>query len=206
MYLVTASEMQVLDRRTIESFGLPGRILMENAGRGAAAFLFELYPDIAARRVGVIAGRGNNGGDGYVIARCLSQRDVDVTVFLLSERTRVVGDAASNLELLSPLGVPVVEIPNLEAFDAVRTSMRDRDLWVDAILGTGLRSEVQRLFQGGDRFHQQPRPTGLRGRCSLGFECGYRSTLRQLHPGACHGHLWLCENRPFPISRDRAER
>ena len=147
MYLVTASEMQAMDRRTIDPFGLPGRILMENAGRGAAAFLFELYPDIAARRVGVIAGRGNNGGDGYVIARCLSQRDVDVTVFLLSERGRVAGDAAANLELLSPLGVPVVEIPNLDAFDAVRASMRDRELWVDAILGTGLRSEVQGYFR-----------------------------------------------------------
>ena len=147
MYLVTASEMQAMDRRTIESFGLPGRILMENAGRGAAAFLITLFPDIAKRRVGVVAGRGNNGGDGYVIARCLSQRDVDVTVFLLSERARVTGDAAANLELLSPLGVPVVEIPNLEAFDTVRASMRDRDLWIDAILGTGLRSEVRGYFR-----------------------------------------------------------
>jgi len=147
MYLVTANEMQAMDRRTIESFGLPGRILMENAGRGAAVFLITLFPDIATRRVGIIAGHGNNGGDGYVIARCLSQRDVNVTVFLLSERARVAGDAAANLKLLSPLGVPVVEIPNLEAFDAVRASMRDRDLWIDAILGTGLQSEVRGYFR-----------------------------------------------------------
>lgn len=147
MYLVTASEMQAMDRRTIESFGLPGRILMENAGRGATAFLLELFPDIGSRKVGVIAGRGNNGGDGYVIARCLAHRGVDVTVFLLTDREHVSGDAAANLELLSPLGVPVVEIPDPAAFDAVRVSMRNRDLWVDAILGTGLRSEVRGYFR-----------------------------------------------------------
>ena len=73
MILVTANEMQQMDRQTIESFGIPGRVLMENAGRGATAFLFELFPDIAARRVGVIAGRGNNGGDGYVAT--VAQRD-----------------------------------------------------------------------------------------------------------------------------------
>ena len=105
MYLVTASEMQEMDRRTIDTFGIPGRVLMENAGRGATEFLIEQFPDIASRRVGVIAGRGNNGGDGYVIARYLSQRDVDVTVYLLTESVGLAGDAAANFALLSPLGV-----------------------------------------------------------------------------------------------------
>ncbi|MFZ0243661.1 MAG: NAD(P)H-hydrate epimerase, partial [Desulfobacterales bacterium] len=98
MYLVTTREMQAMDRRTIDSFGLPGRILMENAGRGATAVILDTFPDLAARRVGVIAGPGNNGGDGYVIARCLSQRDVTVTVFLLADRARSAGDAAANLD------------------------------------------------------------------------------------------------------------
>ena len=68
MILVTANEMQQMDRRTIESFGIPGRVLMENAGRGATRFFFEQFSDLKNKRIGVIAGRGNNGGDGFVIA------------------------------------------------------------------------------------------------------------------------------------------
>ncbi len=147
MYLVTTREMQAMDRRTIESFGLPGRILMENAGRGATAAIFDTFPDLAARRVAVIAGPGNNGGDGYVIARCLSQRNVAVTVFLLADRARIAGDAAANLDLLAPLGVPVVEVPTASAFDEVRAAMRAPDIWIDALLGTGLRSEVRSYYR-----------------------------------------------------------
>jgi len=147
MILVTADEMREMDRRTIEEFGIPGRVLMESAGRGATEFLLERFPDIDDRNVAVAAGRGNNGGDGHVIARCLAQRDIAVTVYLLAERSRVSGDAADNLALLSRMGVPVVEVPNKEAFDARRDSMRRHDLWVDAILGTGLKSEVRGFFR-----------------------------------------------------------
>jgi NAD(P)H-hydrate epimerase len=143
MVLVTAEEMREMDRRTIESFGIPGRVLMENAGRGATEFLMELFPNIGRTRVGVLAGRGNNGGDGYVMARCLSQRGVGVTVFLLGESSRVSGDAAANLALLSPMGIPVFELPDASAFDAARDRLRRIDLWIDAILGTGLRSDVR---------------------------------------------------------------
>ena len=71
MILVTANEMQQMDRQTIESFGIPGRVLMENAGRGATRFFFEQFSDLKNKRIGIIAGPGNNGGDGFVIARYL---------------------------------------------------------------------------------------------------------------------------------------
>ena len=143
MYLVTADEMREMDRQTIEDFGLPGRVLMENAGRGATRFLLELFPDLKNQRVGVVAGRGNNGGDGYVIARYLSHRDINVTVYLIGDASRVAGDAAANLELLSPLGVPVIEIPDRKILSTHRSEMRVKDLWIDAILGTGLKSDVK---------------------------------------------------------------
>ena len=76
MHLATADEMREMDRLTIESFGLPGRVLMENAGRGATRVLMNKFPDIASKRVGIIAGRGNNGGDGFVIARYLERAGV----------------------------------------------------------------------------------------------------------------------------------
>ena len=74
MYLVTASEMRKMDQETIESFGLLGRILMENAGRGATRFLLDQFGDLSNKKIGVVAGRGNNGGDGFVIARYLFQK------------------------------------------------------------------------------------------------------------------------------------
>ena len=147
MYLVTASEMQEMDRRTIETFGIPGRVLMENAGRGATDFLIEQYPDIASLRAGIIAGRGNNGGDGFVIARYLTQRDVNVTVYLLTETVGLTGDAAANFALLAPLGVAVIVLPDSNSFEGAKDSMRDRDLWVDAILGTGLKSNVRAYYR-----------------------------------------------------------
>jgi len=147
VYLVTADEMQRMDRQTIESFGIPGQVLMENAGRGATEVLLENFNGVFHKKVGVIAGRGNNGGDGFVIARYLAQRGIRVTVFLLAERERVAGDARANLDLLSALDVPVVEMPSQEAFETHKTSMRHHNLWVDAILGTGLKSDVRGYFR-----------------------------------------------------------
>lgn len=147
MYLVTANEMQKMDRMTIESFGLPGRILMENAGRGATQFFLEQFKEAKNKRIGVIAGRGNNGGDGFVIARYLAQKRINVTVYLLSKHQKVSGDAAANLKLLPPLKVPVIELPDAESFSAHETAMRHEAIWIDAILGTGLRSDVKGFFK-----------------------------------------------------------
>ena len=147
MILVTASEMQQMDRRTIESFGIPGRVLMENAGRGATRFFLKRFPDLRNKRIGVIAGRGNNGGDGFVIARYLAQSGVVVHVYLLAARNRFKGDAAANLKLLKPLEIPVIEIPDEISFSAHQSDMAALEVWVDAILGTGLKSNVKGYFQ-----------------------------------------------------------
>ncbi len=147
MIVVTAAQMQTMDRRTIEEFGIPGRVLMENAGRGATrSFLDRVYLT-GAGRVGVMAGRGNNGGDGFVMARYLAQRDIDVKVFLLSTIDLVQGDAAANLNLLSAMGVPVVEIPDADSFSAQLTEMRHMAYWIDAVLGTGLKSNVRGYYR-----------------------------------------------------------
>ncbi len=147
MYLVTADEMKEMDRRTIESFGLPGRVLMENAGLGATRFFLKRFEDIENKKIGVVAGRGNNGGDGFVMARYLAQKGMRVTVYLLSEKQKVKGDAAANLSLLLPLKVPVVEMPDSESFSAHITEMRHEAIWIDAILGTGLQSDVKGFFK-----------------------------------------------------------
>ncbi len=147
MLLVTAGEMQAMDRQTIESFGIPGIELMENAGQGATRFLLDHFSGIPKTNIGVIAGRGNNGGDGFVIARRLCQEGIKVSVYLLAEHSAVKGDAAANLELLSPLGIPIIEIPDGKSFSNYKSDMRHFDLWVDAILGTGLKSDVKGYFR-----------------------------------------------------------
>jgi NAD(P)H-hydrate epimerase len=147
MYLVTASEMQEMDRRTIKNFGIPGMVLMENAGRGATRFFLEQFPDIENHQVGVIAGRGNNGGDGYVMARYLKQQGVSVKVYLLGTASRVQGDAAANLKFLKPLDIPLVELSDEAAFSKHQSEIARLDVYIDAVLGTGLKSDVKGLFK-----------------------------------------------------------
>ncbi|MBA3019150.1 MAG: NAD(P)H-hydrate dehydratase [Proteobacteria bacterium] len=147
MYLVTAGEMQEMDRQTIESYGLPGRVLMENAGLGATQILLKQFKGLVDKKVGIVAGRGNNGGDGFVMARYLSQKGISVTVYLLAKKSMVKGDAAENLNLLAPLDITVIEMPDQKSFSKNKTSMLHQDIWIDAILGTGLKSDVKGYFR-----------------------------------------------------------
>ncbi|MCP3872638.1 MAG: NAD(P)H-hydrate dehydratase [Desulfobacteraceae bacterium] len=152
MFLVTASQMQDMDKQTIESFGLPGIVLMENAGRGAFDFLMRKFKDIGSKKVAVIAGRGNNGGDGFVIARYLMEKGIDVTVFLLSSKKKVTGDAKFNMDLYQTLCNKastrgIIEIPNIDTFKHQKTQIIHHDLFIDAILGTGLNSDVRGFFK-----------------------------------------------------------
>ncbi|MGD9733066.1 MAG: NAD(P)H-hydrate epimerase, partial [Desulfamplus sp.] len=96
MYLVTAKQMQNIDRAAIQSFGIPGQVLMENAGRGAVEMFLRTFPYIKSKRVSILAGRGNNGGDGFVMARYLMEKGFEVKTFLFSTSDRVTGDAKAN--------------------------------------------------------------------------------------------------------------
>src|SRR5438477_12815138 len=104
MRVLTAAQMRDADRRTIEEIGLPSLVLMENAGRQTVAAMEAMYADLAERQVAVLCGRGNNGGDGFVVARTLAQRGVGVSVFLVGRVADVRGDARTNLEILARLG------------------------------------------------------------------------------------------------------
>ena len=145
MKLVTAAESRELDRRAIEEVGLPSLVLMENAGRSTYQLLRQEFPDLAAE-VAVVAGRGNNGGDGFVVARYLANQGAPVVVFLLGRRDQVSGDARVNLALLSPLGVEVVELTaEADLHPAVHRLAR-AGLIVDALVGTGLNSPIRGLM------------------------------------------------------------
>lgn len=152
MYLVTARQMQNIDRTAIESFGIPGQVLMENAGRGAVEMLFRIFPDIRFKNVSILAGHGNNGGDAFVMARYLMEKGIKVSTFLLSSIEKVTGDAKANLILLEKLASAsskegVIQIPDMETFERVKLRIISSDIFIDGILGTGLNSDVRGLFK-----------------------------------------------------------
>jgi NAD(P)H-hydrate epimerase len=142
MRVLGTEQMREADRRTIEEIGIPSIVLMENAGRQAVAAMEAAFDDLATSRVGVICGRGNNGGDGFVVARTLLQRGVDTAVFLLGSVAEVRGDARTNLEILGRTGVTVVEITNAQEWELHFSELSECDLMVDAILGTGFHGRL----------------------------------------------------------------
>jgi NAD(P)H-hydrate epimerase len=139
--------MRDADRRTIEEIGIPSVVLMENAGRQTVAAMEAMYSDLAERHVGVLCGRGNNGGDGFVVARTLAQRGVDVSVFLLGHVADVRGDARTNLEILGRLGLTVIEVADGQSWELHFSELSDCTLIVDAIFGTGLNAPVSGLVE-----------------------------------------------------------
>src|SRR5919205_4022893 len=117
MRVLNSAQMREADRRAIQEIGIPSLVLMENAGRQAVAAMEAMFSDLTERRVAVLCGRGNNGGDGFVVARTLVQRGVDVAVFLMGGVADVRGDARTNLEILGRLGLTVVEISDSQAWE-----------------------------------------------------------------------------------------
>src|SRR5213593_1555608 len=147
MRVLNSAQMREADRRTIDDIGISSLVLMENAGRQAVAAMETMYSDLSERQVAVLCGRGNNGGDGFVIARTLVQRGVDVAVFLIGRVADVRGDARTNLEILGRLGVTVVEISDSQAWELHFSELSDCTLIVDAIFGTGLNAPVSGLIE-----------------------------------------------------------
>ena len=137
MRAVTAGQMREIDRATIEDHGFPGCVLMENAGRAVAEAAVELLPP--AGRALVLAGKGNNGGDGFVAARHLAERGYQTEIALFGRAEQLRGDAALNLRHARAFGIPISENPH----DAAIHELLGRaDVLIDALLGTGLSGAV----------------------------------------------------------------
>ncbi len=146
MRLVKASEIQEMDRITIQELGIPGAVLMENAARGATRVFLDHFTPSTDSHVVVLCGRGNNGGDGYVMARYLQQAGFKVTVILLSKLNNVYGDALINLKVIKQMGLEVLEVPDAKRWGAKRRVLRNCDYIIDGILGTGLNSTVKGFY------------------------------------------------------------
>jgi len=143
MKVVTRDEIRRIDKRAIEEYGISGLILMENAGLQVSLEILEHYSPLAQKRVAIIAGKGNNGGDGFVVARHLYNRGIRVEVYLIGESTEIKGDARVNLDILKKIGIPLYERVTSNDLSA---PLRYTDIIVDAIFGTGLSSEIKNPY------------------------------------------------------------
>src|SRR5437870_43054 len=145
MLIVTAQEMREMDRLTIEKYGIPSLKLMERAGQGITRAILKRFSRAARKGVLVVAGKGNNGGDGLVVARLLKQKRIPCEVALLSPKSEVSPDSAHNLQAYLRLKGKIVEITAGE-LDLLGERMKRKGLLVDAILGTGMKNEVGGLY------------------------------------------------------------
>ncbi|MFH1370169.1 MAG: NAD(P)H-hydrate epimerase [Planctomycetota bacterium] len=152
--LMSRVETRAFDDWAINELGVPGVVLMENAGRSCAELIAEKLSGIEKPRVCIFCGTGNNGGDGFVIARHLLNRKFNVVVVICGNRNKIKGGAKINFDILEGLGVPIENLDvDTESDIEGRTASfaQDADMTVDAIFGTGLtgqlRDEYKRLIE-----------------------------------------------------------
>lgn len=149
MKILTAHQMRNVDRRAISRYHVPGIVLMENAGRAVVEHLLEVVEEMDEPQVAVVCGKGNNGGDGLVVARHLHHLGLTPVVFLIASEKELDGDAATNFRIVEKLPIPTQIITDA----AWRPSTGDLnpllpfDVIVDALLGTGLKGRVRGDYQ-----------------------------------------------------------
>ncbi|HUJ32598.1 MAG TPA: NAD(P)H-hydrate dehydratase [Candidatus Acidoferrum sp.] len=146
MKILTTAEMREVDRLTTERHGIPSLTLMENAGRSVAEFIAHRFPHLERRRIVVLCGKGNNGGDGFVAARHLREKGANVSAYLFAEPQEVKGDAAANLDRWRQLSGEMHVIRAASEWRTSKQVIASAGVIVDALLGTGARGEVEGLL------------------------------------------------------------
>jgi NAD(P)H-hydrate epimerase len=146
MKVLTSKEMREIDRKTIEEIGIPGPVLMENAGIRITGAILKRFPRITEENVVIVAGKGNNGGDGFVVARHLFNLGARPNVLLLASKQELKGDAALNLGIAEKIGVEIAEVTKIEEWKKHRIGLFHASVIVDAIFGTGLLKPAEGLY------------------------------------------------------------
>ena len=137
----TRAQVREVDRRAIEEYGIPGIVLMENAAKNAATIILDVVKPTGA--VAIVCGRGNNGGDGFAIARHLSNAGLAVELFPGCDPGLLTGDAATNHHIAWKMGLTGHRFDTPDSIDAARRILERAEVLVDALLGTGFSGEVR---------------------------------------------------------------
>ncbi|MEA1933881.1 MAG: NAD(P)H-hydrate dehydratase [Thermodesulfobacteriota bacterium] len=146
MKLSTAEQMRNLDATAINDYGIPGIVLMENAGQGTVVAMNQRFGSFAGKIVSIFVGPGNNGGDGFVIARHLHQQRAKPYVFMLVKPEKLKGDAATNFKIVRKLPIPIHILLNIEDLRSAEGRLAHSQAVVDAIFGTGLTRDISGHF------------------------------------------------------------
>ncbi len=147
MKILTAAETREVDRLTTERHGIPSLTLMENAGKSVVAFIKQRFAKLGRRRIVILCGKGNNGGDGFVVARHLLEMGARSAVYLFAEPAEVRGDAAVNLKRWQDAARELRIVRDGNEWQAAKAALASADIIVDALLGTGVRGPVEGLLR-----------------------------------------------------------
>ena len=147
--VMSRDEVRAFDRWAIDTLGLPGVVLMENAGRSCAELIKDKLKHISKPKVCIFCGTGNNGGDGSVIARHLINSGFNVVVVLCGDRDKVKGDAKINLDVLERLGQSIekLDIHDAGVNSRIEELAAGADMLVDAVFGTGLTGQLSNEYK-----------------------------------------------------------
>ena len=144
MKILTAQQMNAIDRRATERFAVPSLVLMENAAIAVVDAIFE--HSAGCERVAIVCGTGANGGDGLAVARHLVNRGVVAHVFIAGDRGAMTGDALTNLTICERLAIPMHDVTDQESLADALVHAADSDLLIDALFGTGLNRAPSGLY------------------------------------------------------------
>jgi len=184
--IVSAKEMRWCDETTINTYGVPGLLLMENAGRGVVEVIKQKYPALESKNVLVICGKGNNGGDGFVIARVLSNSCAQISVLLMASPSELKGDAKKNFLILQKFAKKSSQKITLHRYSKRNlSSIPKPDIIVDAIFGTGFSGSVRKPFadvinwmnKRGTQIVAADIPSGVNGTTGVVENCAVRANL-----------------------------
>jgi len=196
MKVVTPDTMRNLDRQAIRDFKIPGLELMENAGRSCAEIIIREFETTGSGQALILTGKGNNGGDGHVIARLLKEKSWTVKVISLAERKLISGDAEVNLNRLDPSLVAFVATKE-ELYEVFRQESRHTNVIVDAMLGTGItdnlrglyRKAVEMINDSGKPVISVDIPSGIDGATGRILGCAARADITVTFACAKLGHI-----------------
>ncbi|MBN1688508.1 MAG: NAD(P)H-hydrate epimerase [Candidatus Omnitrophica bacterium] len=179
---VSAAEMRELDRRAIEEFGIPSLLLMENAGRGISEVIHRNYH---GKRICILVGKGNNGGDGLVVARHLWNHDFQVLVLLFADPEKLNPDPAVNYGIVSKMMIPCEVVTEKTDHAWLRGYFERSDVVVDALFGVGLSQPLTGIFEMGVKLANEIAksvvavdiPSGLDADTGEVLGCAMKATL-----------------------------
>ncbi|MEW6455764.1 MAG: NAD(P)H-hydrate dehydratase [Acidobacteriota bacterium] len=147
MKILNSEQMREIDRKAIEEIGIPGVVLMENAGRNTYHEIVKRIPHIQKKKVSILCGKGNNGGDGFVICRYLLKSGNSPRVYLFAKKEELRGDAKINFEIIDKMRANIIEIIDKNQWRKEKDIIFNSDVIIDALFGTGLKSELGNFWR-----------------------------------------------------------